>query len=272
MRKWFVPLLIFSLALAACCLILRTRWSQKPEPSYNGRPLSSWLDDYSLMSHGFPGEETIIEKNNHVVDEAVRYMGTNAIPVLFEMLKATDSPTRRIGEWAYQHEWIHSRPTSVPALRKNLEAALAFGALGTNACEALPRLIDLYRQKNGHVQRMVALTLGMIGPPASNAVPYLLMTVTNQTGSPPFDAITALGRIHADPKTVVPALIQLLKHSNQAVRANYIQALEAYGSDAQPAVPTLIELLGDESESIRKIAAKALKVIDAEAAANAGVQ
>src|SRR5208283_963743 len=58
------------------------------EPEYNGKPLSEWLFEldlapsvYESIYHPQPGEP--------VPAEAIRQMGTNAIPTLLDILGAT---------------------------------------------------------------------------------------------------------------------------------------------------------------------------------------
>src|SRR5262245_1636847 len=62
--------------------------SQPPEPSYQGIKLSDWLAGYPPAFHSrstFPAP----------IDEAVRNMGTNCIPLLLRELGAQDSHLKR---------------------------------------------------------------------------------------------------------------------------------------------------------------------------------
>jgi hypothetical protein len=65
------------------------------EPSYDGRPLSDWLNDLYQNSHlYFPTNDPLDEvmgpgRNRAAL--AVRSIGTNAVPFLVSMLRAKDS-------------------------------------------------------------------------------------------------------------------------------------------------------------------------------------
>jgi hypothetical protein len=78
-RILFSALLVMLLGSFAWWLLLPS------EPFYQGKSLSAWLEDYVSTNGWNPNAET---------DEAVRNMGTNAYPTLFQMLRAKDSPTK----------------------------------------------------------------------------------------------------------------------------------------------------------------------------------
>jgi hypothetical protein len=249
---------------------LALRPAEPQEPIYQGKRLSVWLNDYELIGHGW--DDADIKKDNEKVDEVVRQIGTNAIPTLFRMLNATDSPLKKLKYLAHDHGIYDIKDTDYPsALAQTFQAELAFRALGAEAKEVVPRLIEIYdRKPPGDDRELVARILGGIGPPASNAVPSLLRTVAN--GGRIWSSIRALGEIHAEPAKVVPVLKKLLKDADDEVRKESIVALQAFGADARPAVPALVELLTDHLDYVRKHAAQALKVIDPTAATKAGVQ
>src|SRR6266481_3924065 len=98
------------------------------QPSHNGRPLESWVADFRLM--GGPRDEQ--------AKEAVRRMGTNAIPKLIEMLRAEDP------DWKLKlQDWTETWPLKYrfqPASVKHWRAMVAFEALGP---EAVPVLLQL---------------------------------------------------------------------------------------------------------------------------------
>lgn len=270
-KKRPIMLAVLIVVAAGGVAWLALRPAEPQEPVYQGKRLSVWLNDYELLSHG-PWEDADIEKQNEKVDKVVRQIGTNAIPTLFRMLNATDSPSKKLKYLAHDHGFYDIKDTDCPsALEQNFQAGLAFRALGANAKDVVPRLIDIYdRRPPGDDRELVARVLGGIGPPASNAVPSLLRAVTN--GGRVWSSLRALGEIHAEPERVVPALIKLLKDPDQQIRQGSIIALQAFKADARPAVPALVESLRDQLDYVRKSAAQALKVIDPATAAKAGVQ
>lgn len=225
-----------------------------PEPVYQGKRLGKWLAGYNG-----PSPET---------DEAVRRLGTNAIPTLLRMLRAKDSQVtvslvrlagkQHLIKFAYHYDF-----------QKNAEAARAFDSLGADAKDAVPELIKIFEQNiSAYSRNYTAWSLGAIGPSAAKAIPTLLGGTTN-TNLYRCTAIFALGKIHAEPELVVPALTKFLKDPDRAVRANTISSLELFGSDARPAVSALVQALNDQDRLVRKLAQSALKKIDSEVAAEA---
>ena len=69
------------------------------EPVYQGRRLSVWLE----ILHR--------EKLAHLDDraeQAIRHIGTNALPVLIERLRAHDTPLKQlIMKWAQKQAFVH---------------------------------------------------------------------------------------------------------------------------------------------------------------------
>ncbi len=219
--------------------------------------MSEWLAAYNG-----PSPET---------DEAVRRLGTNAIPTLLRMLRAKDSRvTAKVVRLVQKQHLIKFAYTY--DFQKNGAAARAFDSLGADAKDAVPELIKIFEKNiSANSQNYTAWALGAIGPPAAKAVPLLLRasTETNYTRR---NAIYALGKIHAEPELVVPALTNLLTNPDRDVRASTISSLELFGSGAKSAVPVLIQSLNDPNPPVRKLARSALQKIDPEAAAKIGLK
>ena len=71
-------LLIGVLVLAASAIFVAL-WQRVPEPYYDGRPLSQWLEDLDGHTHTWgEGQRAIL---------AIRAMGTNAVPFLVAELR-----------------------------------------------------------------------------------------------------------------------------------------------------------------------------------------
>jgi HEAT repeat protein len=146
----------------------------------------------------------------------------------------------------------------------------------------MPALIDAARNDtNGGVRADAALALGAIGPAASEAVPVLVNNLrygdagyTVATG-----AAIALAQIGL---RAVPALTAALKcdrlgaatpmsptgylgpvyPETENVRVYAAHALFYIGPPARDAIPVLRESLRDASQRVREAAAEALKKID----------
>src|SRR5260370_1169344 len=106
------------------------------EPMYKGKRLSVWLENYD---HGRsdPGfQET---------GEAVRHIGTNAIPTLLRRVRAKDSllTLRLIALAQKQHVFkVKFKPASI----LQLEGMVGFQALGADGKDAVAELIRMYEQ------------------------------------------------------------------------------------------------------------------------------
>ncbi len=253
------------LAILGVCI-----WSALPprEPSYKGRSLSDWLQDY-YISFGVQKVES------PAVDEAVRHIGTNAIPTLLRMLLARDSRLKAASIWLLnQQNFVRMRIT--PAWEKNREANLAFEALGADAKNAVPDLVQIYGEKISEASRVSTVeSIGAIGPSAKSAIPSLLTGLKTTNDLVRRMTVWALGNIHSEPELVVPELVKRLHDPSQVIRLFAAKALADYGTNATSAVPTLIEMLNDPASrdpAIRESLTNALKQIDPEAAAKAGVK
>jgi HEAT repeat protein len=239
-------LVALALVVGLGWLVLRLR-----EPVYEGNTLSEWL---TPGTNGFEAG----------TEDAVRHIGTNAIPTLLRMLRAQDSKLKLqlIGVAERQH---FVKLHFVSAYMRNAEATMAFSFLGPVASNAVPALIQIFDEKDSlESQENVIASLSSIGPAASAAVPELVRYVgnTNADRSVRYEAVSALAQIHADLELVVPALIKCLNDPDQDFRLKAEDSLEALGSDAKTAVPALLDLLKDPNPDLRHGAMRAIQAID----------
>jgi HEAT repeat protein len=251
-------ILLTAVVLSACAVA--AYWIVVPprEPVVDGESLSFWLDQYNANLTAGGGMRVKAE-------EAVRQIGTNAIPHLLIMLRVRDAGLKRkLLELLHKQSLI--RISYQPAWVQNIEAAQGFEILGTNARHAVPALVDIFeRAPSPSSRQFAAEALGGIGPAASPAIPSLIRGATNSDASVRGWAMLALGSIHLDPQTVVSALTKCLNDPVVFNRVAAAQALGLYGPDAKPAIPALKQLLGPtEHNHVRREAAWALKQIDPE--------
>src|SRR5437773_6189772 len=264
MRKRVQVELAFLLVATAGVIVwqgLRER-----EPVYQGKPLSVWLQRYN--THG----SFIGLRPEPKADEAVRQIGTNAIPTLLHMLSAHDSKLklalmRSSGKYHFMGIPV------VPAFFPTRQAAAAFHALGANASNAVPRLIQTYREKIGSDSQCgCAEALGWIGPAASEAIPDLVSAATNSDNTLRWVAVAALAHLHAEPEFVLPVLVAALRDPDPVVRKHAVWTLEGLGAAAELAVPALTQSLVDSNFFMSTDVSNALKAIDPAAAAKPGVK
>ena len=244
-------------------------WALLPEkePVYQGKSLSAWLDGYITSG-------SIIDvRPDADVDEAVRQIGTNAIPALLRKVRARDSEVKRLA-WRLP-EW--SLPERLPrflwaAYFTTQSAATAFGALGAAASNAVPTLVQTYRENlSPESQRACVKALGGIGPAASGAVSVVLSAATNSDYRVRAAAVEALGNLQAA-DSVVSMWTNSLHDSDAIVRRYASRSLAHLGPGAKAAAPALLQLLTDPEPHTRTNAANSLKAVDPEAAAQAGVE
>ncbi len=236
----------------------------QPEPVYQGKPLRYWVA--KTASQGQTASDLI------QADQAVRHIGTNAIPTLLEMLQEKDSTLKL--KWIALLKKQHFIQPPQPAWLHNYQAVQAFEVLGPTASNAVSALVQVYRMKISQISQEDTLwALHGLGPSVlPTATPVLLNAITNSDRLLSAIAAETIGQIHGQPEVFVPALINATKDSNLDIRFNAVYALGEYGSAAKPAVPTLISALNDADPSVRASATNALKQIDPIAAANAGIK
>jgi hypothetical protein len=247
-----------------------------PDPIYDGHPLSYWFEE----GHGpMSGNAAVGEQ----ITDAVRHVGTNAIPLLLHFMRARDSALkRRLIMLADSQSFIRCRIVSEEG--RHNQAEWGFEALGSDGASAVPELMRVYQMNLSlDSQRSVIEALGCIGPGARLAIPLLIDAATNSAVEMRSCASLALGQVRLEPDVVVPVLTNCLHDPYLEVRAYALQALGDFGPQAESAVPLLLGLLTAnlpvKNESFlpvpqldRVSVEEALIKIDPVAAANAGIQ
>lgn len=254
-RKWVK----FALAVVVVAVSALLGWEifRFREPVYQGRPLSFWLKDD-------PPWREPVEGHPKIADEAVRHLGTNAIPTLLRMLRAKDSALKvELLHLAQRQHFI--KITDTPADQLNYTAAKAFEVLGAEAQSAVPALVEIANQKISQDSQLNAIdAMGSIGPAAKEAVPSLLCWATNADVGVRWRAICALSDIHADPKRVVPVLANALRDPDPLIQFGAACALPYFGPGAKIAVPALVDFIDNPHTRAydRQCAANAIRLID----------
>jgi hypothetical protein len=175
------------------------------EPSHNGRPLSDWLADVRA-GPGF----SIVGRPNPPKD-AVRAMGTNAIPTLLKWISYERSPS---DNFPPAPEVPHWRWHTLNPDELGDAADSGFGFLGPVALPAIPELVRLARTSSGPDRaERCAVALAAIGP---EAIPNLLSLATNGPSWTRYWAVSALEFFSHKPEGVqtMPILIKCLGDTN----------------------------------------------------------
>jgi hypothetical protein len=232
----FLLMTLFLAAAGGMALLMLS--PGQAEPSYHGKPLKFWLEVYNARNNSQPHPGTPTAQ----ADEAIKAMGTNAIPILLRGLQQHDSRIR-LTLWRLLQRCPFIKTPLVPESR-DWEAYFGFEALGSEASNAVPQLIAIYeRDPSPLVQTAVPSILARLGPAAKEAAPALLRRgIVHTNAIPRYDAAYALGQIEADPELAVPALIKCLSDPDSLVRGQAAEALGKFGVKAKAAVPALLEL------------------------------
>jgi HEAT repeat protein len=237
--------------------------SREPEPVYQGKRLSVWLEQ-QYTNHWSAGRDGELDKQT---EAALKRIGTNALPLLLEMLHARDTTLKQVlMRWAAKRSLVHFNLISADQRRQ--EAILGYEALGPLACAQVPSLINaLINDPSLHVRQAAASALAGIGPEARLAAPALFRATKDKDNVVRNNSFWALRHILPDPQLTIPVLIAGLDDPFPAARENAAFALGMYGQQARAAVPALVRTL-----STNGAAGFSLKQIDPEAAAMEGVK
>jgi hypothetical protein len=121
-----------SLAVLLVAVTITVAWFLG-EPSYQGRPLHSLLQDLDDQHLG---------PKNDAANEAVRHIGHNAVPEIISLLESRDSSLQqRFLKWLCDHHVVKAAYT--PVLENHHRAVLACQVIGPEAKPAIPALIAL---------------------------------------------------------------------------------------------------------------------------------
>lgn len=158
-----------------------------PEPVYEGRRLSGWLADLDLNSARSPLRAS----------QAVRAMGTNALPALLRMLLVED-PLWKKGLIALNARQAYVQLHVSQAAVVRYRAVDGFRVLGASAKDEVPALMGVLNSpRDVEVRAAAAAALGAIGPAASAAIPMLLKAANTPDPHLRENAIIALASIQA---------------------------------------------------------------------------
>jgi len=161
--KWrFVVGFIALIAIISALIIVSQK--AKQEPSYQGKPLTYWLQLYPDSPH----RATL----------AIEAIGVDAMPWIISDLRATDT---KLGVWLRHQRWFRWR--SVPADIRHRQALMACRDLGTNARLALPDLEQLLPKQSDELN--VTSTIARTGVEGTL---MLLRSFTNVSYSPSIKA------------------------------------------------------------------------------------
>jgi len=266
-RKRTICFAILLVAAGLCSPTLYSAYAK--EPVYDDQPLSYWL----------------LARPDEAQQNAIRQIGTNAIPTLLKILGAKQRNMRKVAA-NLQNEGLQQRFQDKDANAEDLRslAVKGFAVLGTNAQSAIPQMSKLL--KDPEIRLQIARALTKIGPTGltvlTNALAKnkemrnnLIWSIAQEGGMDP-QALIQLLRISLtdpdwtvrgnaadflagkDPAIAVPALIPVLDDKSEYPRERAAISLGSYGAASKRAAPKLLEICMNETnitflEALRKI-------------------
>lgn len=199
-------------------------FTREREPEYNGKPLSYWVEMYSRLDPQISIED---EEN---AAEAIRAIGTNALPFLLEW---TDYEPTKLDEWFGRNynelpKWM-TAPGPFQWRRRaytlSVHANNAFIALGPIAEPAFPELRSRLDDPNFHRASLAFSSLMSIGPAA---IPIAIKVISNP-GTNIYryrDSLSYLPALGTDDVVaVMPAVLKNLQHTNTDIAVATAQSL-----------------------------------------------
>lgn len=237
------------------------------EPEYQGRSLSEWLELYDY-SDGPKGSGAGCGN----ADEAIRKIGTNALPYLVKMTEAKDSRfNRMMMGLAEKQSWI--RIQHVPAWNMRVRAYCGLRALGKDARPMIPLLTRALDEGEHSIPGIAAGAQANIG---LDGIGPLTNALTNDDWEVRWAIVRALGEYReAEPgewparpyskeellvsrQRVIPILLDLFNDTNYVVRAGAASALGQIRAEPARVIPALVSFLSNTNEDLRFWAVEAL--------------
>ncbi len=233
---------IVLLSIAAALVFAGMAYSliHQSEPEYQGKPVSAWIKELQpmVLNDTGPAAQARAAKHQKAV-EAIRKLGTNAIPFLIAELQACDSPLKlKVASLAAKQSFftIKFRPAQI---RHRVACEMLFEQVGLLR-PWVPALTQLLWQKDfsSHAAQLLAQVPDGAGLDAlANAALQTINRVAQEC------AMVHLGGLAFEVEPVVPALVQGLTNADD--RTRYFAA-EALGNIRKNANLLLAGKLGPE--------------------------
>ncbi|REJ86035.1 MAG: hypothetical protein DWQ34_17955 [Planctomycetota bacterium] len=228
------------------------------EPVYEGRTLTSWLEDFAVGR--FPDMD-----KHRAAEDAIRQIGVDALPLLIERLTITSPASqkliKRVQMLEAQGELEQASVAEAESLGEDIQTVSAFRALGADAHPAIPTLIELVTPAydaataifSGPAERLkddkstaAAEALAAIGPAA---IPPLIKALNEGGVSTRFAAALALRYFANEDRTIVPALLDAFGDRNPDVRQWAIRSIGSIRRLPDLSVPALVERLHNDPDN-----------------------
>jgi HEAT repeat protein len=238
-----------------------------PEPYWNSKPLSFWLQ---ALAVGEPLRR--VEAAQSVAEIAIAHGGAiaaGAVPALVGNLSDPEPSVRRSAARALEQIGPAARP-AVPALMRMFAgdaasdarrgAGLALGRIDATTGDVVRQAARALDDRDPGVRESAAVLLMASGPAASAAGDALERALADGDEIVRLYAATAIARAGA-PDRCVPLVLDGLRSSNSAVRAETAGLLAEFAPGRPQIVQALTNALRDDEAQVRAAAADALGAI-----------
>ncbi len=230
--------------------------SRTTEPSWQGRPLSRWLEDLDSEQAG----------TREQAKAAFRSMGDSIVPALVEIIHGDSKPAGETGNRAYNALIVIARvkPGALEALNDLLyyegaagDAALSLAALNPTG---IPALTNAAGSGYPVLRARAAGALGTMPEAAAAVAPTLIELLTDPERNIRQMAVVSLGQIGPE-QGVVAALARRLKDDSAEIRSVAARTLAKFGAASREALPALQAAENDPLAIVRQDVADAIKTI-----------
>jgi hypothetical protein len=242
------------------------------EPVYQGKTVSCWIKEFRTypislgtnvgVSFGGTGRTLHRFGSNGIAPrlddppmEALRSLGTNAVPYLIKALKTRENYFTKSYSQLY---WMTPGflrklgPTPVNARTVRANAAVALAGMGHTANSAVPALsealIEALRQETLMIHFNEFFLALKAFPHATNRFDPLLEDLSRQSRHN--DIIVVIETLHVKTAVAARTLAGILK-TEIKLRREVVRLLESFEASASPAVDALVELLTDNDDEVR---------------------
>lgn len=279
--------ILIALAAVPTVAVAISLLSRDSEPQYQGCKLSEWLP----QTAGVPSE----------ADEAIRQIGTNALPCLLKWIAYEPSPIRNFAFYRLtrispalahplsdfpmrnraaeaEYAFLILGPAArgaVPELArlainaKDLQASIrCVGALRSVGPDSVPGLTAIISNPNAKPRFLAINCLQQFGTKSLSAIPALLNCLNDKSPIIVSAAAEALGTLALEPTIVIPALTATLQSTNAQCRAGAVRGLGNFTNASALAAPPLRRALRDQDPLVRIEAANALWCVTGEIQTN----
>jgi HEAT repeat protein len=212
--------LVIGLGICLGGIVALTRVLQEPSASYEGQPMSYWL-------------ERITSPEAAVSNRAFAVLNSAIIPRLVDtMFHDTNDSQLKIALINQLNGLPGVDIHFVAANRRRAEAAQGLGTLGPPAKAAIPDLTKVIQGKDTVVRPAATVALGQIHSEPETVIPLLMRLLADPQDGEPEAAMEGLGYFGSLAKAAVPKLIPLLKSPEKDTRHAAASALRQIDPEA----------------------------------------